>query len=175
VLGLAVTLRDERLGEQDVLLATAGSTVVGRRLFRTATTPLGDTFYSSVMTVAVAGERLLVGAHAETGPSPAPRSLDELAERAGSPVTLRLVVARPTDGWYSLGRLVLGRRLTDVDVRFRPTRTWPRVTTGPAQHWRDRFYVASAAGENPGWLLRALGARAAGSGAAPAETDRDRH
>jgi hypothetical protein len=144
-LGLALRWQQED-ATAEVLLATTGHTVLGRRLLRPATRWTG--LYTSLFPYEAAGRRLRLGALLQAGQS-LPARFDALAAAAehGS-LVLDLVVAAPSGPWRLFGRVELAApAMTDADLptRFDPVRhPVPGVRpAGWGNEVRSAAYVAA--------------------------------
>ncbi|NUP22198.1 MAG: hypothetical protein HOZ81_40285 [Streptomyces sp.] len=119
---LGIALRWQQDGTTaELLLATTGRTVPGRRLLRPATRWTG--MYTSLFPYRTDDRRLLLGALLHT-PASLPATFDALARAAGSgPLVLELLVAAPSGPWQLFGQLLLSApALPDADrpMRFNP-------------------------------------------------------
>ncbi|WP_217711653.1 DUF1990 family protein [Actinomadura sp. NAK00032] len=121
ILGLALRWRQPSGDDAELLLATTGLTVLGRRLLhlKGAWSPA---FYGSLLPYRAGDRRLILGAAVHHSPSvPADlRSLDRAVR--DRPFSLTLLVASEFGGWERFGELrLLGLAPTDPR-RFNPAR-----------------------------------------------------
>ncbi|MEU4550250.1 hypothetical protein [Nonomuraea dietziae] len=151
VLGLALRWQQPVAGAtgpaSDLLLATTGHTMAGRRLLRPATRWAPGT-YGSLFTYATGSGRVLLGAVARRSWS-SPADFDALAHAIEQrPLLFDLVVASPAGPWERFGVLELdGPALQDVTepMRFNPIRH-PIPGLNPAawhRQLREPAYVAA--------------------------------
>ncbi|MFB9709065.1 hypothetical protein ACWDTT_32950 [Streptosporangium sandarakinum] len=131
----------------ELLLATTGRTVPGRRLLRPAVR-WAPGLYGSLLPYGAGGDRVLLGAVARRSWA-SPARLGALARVAAArPLVFDLVVASPTGPWERFGVLELtGPAHTDADepVRFDPLRH-PIPGLEPAgwiQRVREGAYAAA--------------------------------
>lgn len=127
---LGIALRWQQAGASpELLLATTGHTVLGRRLLR-PTTRWAPGLYSTLFSYAVGpsaadGRRVLLAALPRTE-RPLPARLDALAHAVDeAPLPLDLLVAAPAGPWHIFGQVTLtAPAMPDaaVPARFNPTR-----------------------------------------------------
>ncbi|MEU4579431.1 hypothetical protein ACBI99_13970 [Nonomuraea sp. ATR24] len=119
ILGIAL-----RWEQSDLLLASTGHTVLGRRLLRPARA-WAPGLYSSLFSYEVGGRRVLIGALPRAGRR-LPARFDALARAvADGPLLLDLLVAAPAGPWEVFGQVeVAGPARTDAErpTRFDPVR-----------------------------------------------------
>lgn len=126
LLGLALRWPQPAAGDgatAELLLATTGSSLLGRRLLRPATR-WSPAFYGSLLPYRAGDRRVLLGAVAQ-GAQPVPADLAALADAVDErPLPFHLVVATEFGPWERFGELrLLGpARGDDREERFNPAR-----------------------------------------------------
>ncbi|HLV73668.1 MAG TPA: DUF1990 family protein [Vulgatibacteraceae bacterium] len=127
----------------ELLLATTGTSLLGRRLLYPMTR-WSPAFYGSLLPYRAGDQRVLLGAAARTGPVPArPADLAHALERG--PLLFDLVVATEFGGWERFGELRLTgpvRSDETAPMRFDPARHPIRdlPPSGLLQQVRGRTY-----------------------------------
>ncbi|MEW9552946.1 hypothetical protein [Nonomuraea sp. NPDC050783] len=145
ILGIAFRWQQEGTSA-DLLLATTGRTVLGRRLLRPATRWTG--LYTSLFPYRAGERRLLLGALLHT-PDRLPATFGALARAAeDGPLVLELLAAAPSGPWELLGQVHLTAPAApdeDRPMRFNPLRH--PIPGLPPASWlnevRDGAYAAA--------------------------------
>ncbi|MDF2705328.1 MAG: hypothetical protein K0R62_980 [Nonomuraea muscovyensis] len=123
ILGIALRWEQDGL-RPELLLATTGHTVLGRRLLRPATR-WAPGMYGSLFPYEAAGRRVLIGALPQAD-RPLPARFDALArEVERAPVPIDLLVATPAGPWRLFGQVRLlppARPDAAAPTRFNPLR-----------------------------------------------------